>query len=169
MRKELVKFWLMLFSYWVNTSQHQASLFLSISWSLPKLMSIALVMPSSQPSHPLDALFSFCPQSFPASGTFPMSQLFPSDDQNIGVSASTSVLPMSIQGWFPLRLVLSPCCPGDSEESSPAPQLEGINSLALCLLYCSSLITICDLWKDHSLDCSDLCWLSNVSAFLHTV
>ena len=51
-----------------------------------------------------DTLFSFCLQSFPASGTFPMSQLFASGDQNTGVSASASVLPMSIQGWFPLRL-----------------------------------------------------------------
>ena len=49
-------------------------------------------------------LLSFCPQSFQASGTFPMSQLFPSDDQNTGVSASASVLPMNIQGWFLLRL-----------------------------------------------------------------
>ena len=49
-----------------------------------------------------DALFSFCPQSFPASGTFPMSQLFASDGQNIGVSASASVFPMNIQDWFPL-------------------------------------------------------------------
>ena len=49
-----------------------------------------------------DALFSFCPQSLPASGTCPMSQQFASDDHNTGASAS--VLPMSIQGWFPLRL-----------------------------------------------------------------
>ena len=45
-----------------------------------------------------DALFSFCPQSFPASGTFPMSHLFTLDDQNTGASTSASVLPMSIQG-----------------------------------------------------------------------
>ena len=70
------------------------------------------VCPSSCPLHQWghpnisssDALFSFCPQSFPASGTFPMSGLFTSDDQNTGVSASASVLPTSIQGWFPLRL-----------------------------------------------------------------
>ena len=70
------------------------------------------VYPSSCPlhwwSHPAisssDALFSFCPQSFPASGTFPMNQLFASGDQNTGASASASVLPKSIQGWFPLRL-----------------------------------------------------------------
>ena len=46
--------------------------------------------------------FSSCPQSFPASGCFPMSQLFTSGGQRIGVSASTSVLPMHIQDWSPL-------------------------------------------------------------------
>ena len=54
-----------------------------------------------------DALFS-CPQSFPASGTFPMSQLFASDDQNTGVTASAAVLPMSIQGWFVVTTTY--CC-----------------------------------------------------------
>ena len=48
-------------------------------------------------------LFS-CPQSFPASGPFPMSWLFTSGGQNIGLSASASVLPMNIQGWFPFRI-----------------------------------------------------------------
>ena len=46
--------------------------------------------------------FSFCPQSFPASGSFQMSQLFASGGQSIGVSASTSVLPMNTQDWSPL-------------------------------------------------------------------
>ena len=50
-----------------------------------------------------DTLF-FCPQSFPASGTFPVSFLFASDDQNTGTSASAPVLPMNIQGWSPLWL-----------------------------------------------------------------
>ena len=48
--------------------------------------------------------FSFCLQSFPAWGSFPMSQLFSSGDQSIGASASTSVLPMNIQSWVPLGL-----------------------------------------------------------------
>ena len=48
--------------------------------------------------------FSSCSQSFPASGFFQMSQLFVSGGQNIGGSASTSVLPVNIQDWFPLRL-----------------------------------------------------------------
>ena len=46
--------------------------------------------------------FSSCPQSFPASGSFQMSQLFTSGGQSIGISASTSVLPMNIQNWSPL-------------------------------------------------------------------
>ena len=46
--------------------------------------------------------FYSCPQSFPASGSFPMSQFFASGGQSSGVSASASVLPMNIHGWFPL-------------------------------------------------------------------
>ena len=53
------------------------------------------------PSFPI-TLFSSCPQSFPASGSFPVSQLFTSGGQSIGASGSASVLPMNIQGWFPL-------------------------------------------------------------------
>ena len=49
--------------------------------------------------------FSSCPQSFPASGSFPMSQLFTSGGQSIAVSASTSVLPMNTQDWSPLRWI----------------------------------------------------------------
>ena len=48
--------------------------------------------------------FSSCLQSFPESGSFPMSQFFTSGGQSIGDSASVSVLPMNIQGWFPLGL-----------------------------------------------------------------
>ena len=62
--------------------------------------------PSSQWRHPtiLSSVvpFSSCLQSFPASGSFQMSQLFTSGDQSIGVSASASVLPMIIQDWLPL-------------------------------------------------------------------
>ena len=64
--------------------------------------------PSSQWWHPTISSsvtpFSSCRQSFPASGSFPVSQLFTSGGQSIGASASASVLPMNIQGWFPLRL-----------------------------------------------------------------
>ena len=52
----------------------------------------------------LSVPFSSCPESFPASGSFPMSQFFTSGGQSIRISASASVLPMNIQGWFPLGL-----------------------------------------------------------------
>ena len=62
--------------------------------------------PLSQWCHPTVsfsvALFSFCPQSFPASGSFPIRWLFASGGQSVGTSASASVLPMNIQGWFSL-------------------------------------------------------------------
>ena len=82
------------------TAACQASLFITNSWSLLKLMFIESVMPSKRLI--LCCPFSSCLQSFPASGSFPMSQLFASGGQSIGFSASTSVLPVNIQDWFPL-------------------------------------------------------------------
>ena len=70
------------------------------SQSSLKPMSIELVMSSNHSSSVVP--FSSCPQSFPTSGSFQMSQLFASGGQSIGVSASTSVLPMDTQGWSPL-------------------------------------------------------------------
>ena len=97
--------------------------------------------------------FSSCLQSFPASGYFPMSQLFTLGDQSIGVSALASVLPMNTQGWSPLEwLVGSPCSPRDSQESSPTPQFKSINSLVLSFLYSPNLISVHDYWKNHSLE-----------------
>ena len=74
----------------------QASLSITNSRSSPKLMSIESVMPSISSSV---VSFSSCPQSFPTSGSFQISQLFVSGGQNIGVSASTSVLPLNTQDW----------------------------------------------------------------------
>ena len=84
-----------------ETAAWQASLSITNSWSLLKLMSIESVMPSNHLI--LCSLLSSCLQSFPASGSFPMNQFFASGGQSIGVSASASVLPMTIQDWFPLR------------------------------------------------------------------
>ena len=65
--------------------------------------------PQSRWCHPTisssAALFSFCLQSFPASMSFAMSWLFASGGQSIGASTSASVLPVNIQGWFPLKLI----------------------------------------------------------------
>ena len=82
------------------TAACQASLSITNSQSPPKPMSIESVMPSSHLSSVIP--FSYCPQSFPASGSFQMSQLSTSGDQSIGVSASTSVLPMNTQDLSPL-------------------------------------------------------------------
>ena len=80
--------------------------------------------------------FSSCLQSFPASGSFQMSQLFALGGQSFGVSASTSVLPMTIQDWFPLGwtgwISLQ-------SKSSPTPQFKSISSLALSFFYSSTL------------------------------
>ena len=62
-------------------------------------------------------------------------------------------------------LLLSPCCPRDSQESSPAPQFESINSFVPNLLYGLNLTSIHDFWKNYSFDYMDLCRQSNVSAF----
>ena len=83
------------------TAAHQASLYITNSWSLLKLMSTVLVRPSNHLilCHPL----LLPPSIFPASVSFPMSQFFTSGGQTIGVSASASVLPINIQDWFPLE------------------------------------------------------------------
>ena len=97
--------------------------------------------------------FSSCPQSFPASGSFPMSQLFAWGGQSMGVSASTSVLPMNIQDWSPLGWTgWISLQSKDSQESSPTPQFKSINSSALSFLHSPTLISIHDYWKNHSLD-----------------
>ena len=92
--------------------------------------------------------FSSHLRSFPASGSFPMSQFFESGGQSVGISASASVLPMNIQSG----LVGSPCSPRDSQESSPTPQFKSINSWMLSFLYSLTLTSIHDYWKNHSFD-----------------
>ena len=95
-----------------------------------------------------DVLFSFCPESFPASGTFPVSCLFTSDDQNTEASASVSVLPVNIQGWSPLRLtgLISLLSTGLSRvfSSTTVWRHQCFDSPALT--------TVCDHWEYHSLD-----------------
>ena len=108
------------------------------------------------------APFSSCPQSFLASGSFPMSQLLTSGSQSIGTSASAidlGLISFRID-WFDLLAV----CLRDSQESSPTPQLESISSLTLSL-YSPTITSIHDCWKNHSFDCTDLCHQSDVSAF----
>ena len=110
--------------------------------------------------------FSSCPQSLPASGSFPMSQLFAWGGQSAGVSASASVLPMNTQDWSSLGwtgwISLQP--KGLSRVFSNTT-VQSINSSTLSFLHSPTLTSIHDHWKNHSLDQMDLCWQSNVSAF----
>ena len=113
--------------------------------------------PLSQGCHPAISssviLFSSCLQSFPASESFQMSQLFALGGQSIGVSASASVLPMNTQDWFPLGwtgwISLQP--KGLSSVFS-TPQYKSIDSSALSFLRSPTLTSIHDHWKNHSLD-----------------
>ena len=102
--------------------------------------------------------FSSCLQSFPASGAFPMNPLFASGGQNIGTPVSASVLPKSIQDWFPLGLTgwISLQSKGLSAVFS-STTVQRCNSSALCLLYGPALTTVHDHWEDHTLDYTDLC------------
>ena len=113
--------------------------------------------PSSQWCHPAISSsvipFSSCPQTLPPSKSSPMSQLFAWGGQSTGVSALASFLPKKSLGWSPSDgLVGSPCSPRDSQESSPTPQFQSINSSMLSLLHSPTLISIHDRRKNHSLD-----------------
>ena len=103
------------------------------------------------------APFSFCLDSFPALGSFPMNRLFESDAQSIGVSASASVLPMDIQGWFHLGLagLISLQSKGLSSIFSNTT-VQKHQFLALSLLYGTTLTSILDHWKNHNFDYTDL-------------
>ena len=131
---------------WITA--HQASLSINNSWSSPNSC------PSSRWCHPAISSsvvpFSSCPQSFPAAESFPMGQLFTWGSQSIGVSASTSDLPMNTQDWPPLEW--TGWTARDSQESSPTPQFKSINSLVLSFLHSPTLTSIHDHWKNHSLD-----------------
>ena len=133
------------------TAAHQASLCITNSWSFLKLISIQSMMPSNHLI--VCCSLSFCPQSFPGSGSFQKSQFFTSGGQSIEVSASASVLPKNIQDWFPLGWTywISLQSKGH-QESSPTPLFKNINSSALSFLYNPTLISIKDYWKNHSID-----------------
>ena len=113
-----------------------------------------------QPSHPLLIPFS-CLQSFPASGSLPVSQFFTSGGQSIGISASASVLPMNIQDWFPLGLtgLISLQSKGLSKVfSSTTLQKHQFFSAQMSLCFNSHIHT----WL---LEKPYLCQQSNASAF----
>ena len=110
--------------------------------------------------------FSSCLQSFPASRSFLMSWLFfdhSSGGQSITASASSSVLPINIQDWFPLGL--TSLISLQSQGLSRVFSNTNTSSLVLCLLYGPTLTFVHDYWKNHRFDYTVLCWQSNISAF----
>ena len=106
-----------------------------------------------QPSHPLSSSSPPAFSLYQDQGLFQWSQSFTSSGQSIGVSVSAWVLPMNIQGWFPLGLIgLISLQSKGPQKSSPTPQFESINSLMLSFLYSPILTSIHDYWKNHSFD-----------------
>ena len=96
--------------------------------------------------------FSFHLQSSSESGSFQMSQFFASVGQSIGVSASTSVLPMNTQNWPPLGWTGWIFLQSKGLSGVFSNQFKSINSLVLSFLYSPALTSIHDHWKNHSLD-----------------
>ena len=129
----------------------------TLSYPSPTLRACSNSCPSSWQCHPTISSsvipFSSCLQFFPASGSFSMSQFFRSGGQSIRTSASVSVLPMNIQGWFPLGLAgwISLQSKGLSRVFS-TPQFKSINSSAHSFLSSPTLTSIHDYWKNRSLD-----------------
>ena len=129
----------------------QASLSITNSWSIVKLMSIESGCDPAISSSVVP--FYSHLRSFPASWSFQMSQFFTSGGQSTRVLASKSVLPMNLLDWFPLGWTgWISLCPRDSQESSPTPQFKRINSSVLSFLYSPTLTYMHDYWKNHSLD-----------------
>ena len=131
-------------------------------------MSIKLMMPfnhlilcSPPPS---------CPQSFPASESFPESQFLASGGQSIRASALASVLPVNIQDWFSLGLtgLISLMSDGLSKVFF-STTIWNISSSAVSFLYGQTLTSTHDYWKHYSFDHIDLWWQSDVSAFEYAV
>ena len=153
-----------------GTAACQASLSFTVSRSLLKLMSIKSVMPSNHP-------ILCCPLLLPS--VFLSIRVFSSESVlrirwpknwslSFSINPSNEYSELNIQDW----LVWSPCSPRVSLETSPAPQFEGVNSLALSFLYgptLTSMKTSHDYRKTDNFEYADLCWQSDVSAFQYAV
>ena len=149
------------------TRASQASLSFTISWSLLKLMSIESVMPSNHLI--LCCILLLLPSIFPSIRVFsnepalrirwPKYWSFSNSPSN----EYSELISFSID-WLDLFAVQ-----GTHKESSPTPQFKSINSSALSLFHSPTLTSIHDHRKNHSLDQTDLCWQSNVSAFQYAV
>ena len=142
----------------------QASLSITNSQSLLKLMSIESVIPSSHLMlcHSLLLLPSIFPSIRVFSNESILRTRWPkywSFSFNISPSSEHSGLISFRMDWLDLLAVQ-----GDPQESSPTPQFKSINSSVLSFVYSPTFTSIHDYWKNHSLDYMDLCWQSNISA-----
>ena len=151
--------WMLLFSHSVasNSLQPHGLQHARLSCPSPTPRACSNSCPLSQWCHPTISSsvvpFSSCLQSFPASGSFPVSQHFISGGQSIGVSASASVLPMNIQDWFPWGWtgLISLQCKG-------LKNLLQHHSSKASILWCSAFFmiefsySIHDYWKNHTFD-----------------
>ena len=136
-------------SLWPRELQHSR-----LSCPSPTLGACSNSSPSSWWCHPIISSsvtpISFCLQSFPASGSFPVSQFFATGGQNIGASAPAPVLPMNIQDWFPLGLT------GLNFLQSKGLSLKSLSNITVQkhqffsthILYSLTLTSIHDYWKN---------------------
>ena len=144
-----------------QTTAHQASLSITKSSGLLKLMSIEMVMPSNHLilCRPLLLLPSIFPSIRVFSNESVLHIRWPkywSFNFSISLSNEYSGLISFRINWFDLLAVL---------ETSPTPQFKSINSSALSFLYGPTLTSIHGYWKNHNFDQMELCQQSNVSAF----
>ena len=132
------------------TAAHRASLSITNFWSLLKLMSIESVMPSSHLM--LCCPLLLMPSIFPSIRVISKESALHIRLPKIGVSASTSVLPINIQDWFPFRIDwLDLLAVQGTLKISPTPQFKSINSSVHSFLYSPTLTFIHDYWKTTAL------------------
>ena len=147
-----------------RTAARQASLSITNSWSLLKLMSIESVMPSNH--------LILCGPLLLLPSIFPSIRVFSNESTlhirwakywsfTFSISYSNEYSGLIPLGWTGG----SPCSPWDSQESSPTSQFKSINSSVLSFLYSPTLTSIHDYWKNHNFDYMDVCWQSNVPGF----
>ena len=153
-----------------HSSQPHGLQYARLPCPLPSLETCSNSCPWSRWCHPTISSsvvpFYSCPQSFPASGSFPVSQFFTSGGQITEASASASVLPMNIQGWFSFRIDWL-----DLLAVQGTLKIFSSTTVQKHQFFCAQsdvqLISVHDYWKNHSFgyDYIDLCWQSNVSSF----
>ena len=140
---------------------HQASVSSTISQSLLKFMPVESMMPSNHLilCHP----FSSCPQPFP--GSFAVRQVFAWGAQNTGASASASVFPMNLWGWFPFGLDWFDFL---AVQGTLKSLLQHHNSRASVLQCSVIMVQLSHLYrKNHSFDYMDLCWQWYLCFLIH--